>query len=219
MIRIKIISILAVASSVIVFVFALNCSLYGTPREKEEFQNRVSTFLKQKYPEINITTNSVSYSFKEMNYYSTVTTGSGLTIHTTTYNDVLEDDYYVALWEQRLTDNFQDYLQRNSLLTPNVRVTINASNKEMEKYKNYTSYSEFSKEISDKTTAYLSFVQPLETNGAILQQCSQVIQWIKMENYNLNLTFVFGDNTVRGISNADMSSIATLQDVKEQLVK
>lgn len=97
--------------------------LSGTPWGREAFSNNVEAYIKTKYPNIELKKQEVSYSFKEMKYYSAITTDSGLIFRISTdYDNKLIDNYYVAMWESAVGKSVSFYI--NNKIDPSISTRL-----------------------------------------------------------------------------------------------
>jgi hypothetical protein len=211
-----------VTFSVILILF-IGCFGYfqfkGTPWGKASFAKKVEVSIKAKYPKVVIKQQVVTYSFKEMNYSSIINTQSGINIHVeNNYDNSLQDDYYTAIWETKVTNTITSYIQKNIESSARARFFIYISNDEMEQYEKYDSYAQFSENIQDKSKLFLNFSGQFEMNTDNLEKCFRVIEWIKSQNYKTTLIFYYKEKPVIRIKSKDIYNINSWQDVKKYIV-
>jgi uncharacterized protein YxeA len=120
----------------------------GTPCGKTQFANKVESYVLSKYPDVTIRHQEVVYSFKSMNYSSTIYTISGTYFHVSTdHENEMQDDYFASIWESRVSSVVTDMIQRQINKTAYARFVIETSNDKLAQYKNSKSYAEFSSKI------------------------------------------------------------------------
>ncbi|MFD7523646.1 YfjL-like protein [Paenibacillus chitinolyticus] len=186
----------------------------GTPWGKTAFANQVEDYIQRKYPSVNITKQTVSYSFKGMAYHSTVILNEGITIELREYDERIIDNYYVAKWEAKVTKEIDLFIKGNVNSNASAKLLINAANSEMEPYNNLSSFKEVSKYIQGKSKFFVYLSEDL-LNEEALKEGLAVIRWVEEKGYTSNLVFFVNKEPVIIIESDQIKSISSPEDLKK----
>ncbi|MBV6716694.1 YfjL-like protein [Paenibacillus chitinolyticus] len=190
----------------------------GTPWGKTAFAYKVEDYIQRKYPSINITKQTVSYSFKEMGYHSTVILNEGSTIEVKEYDEKITDNYYVAKWEAKVTKEIDLFIKGNVNSNASAKLIIDATNSEMEPYNNLSSFKEVNKYIQGKSKFFVNLSEDL-LNEEALKEGLAAIRWIEEKGYTSNLVFFVNKEPVIIIESNQIKSISSPEDLKKLKMK
>ncbi|AZS13823.1 hypothetical protein [Paenibacillus lutimineralis] len=169
--------------------------LNGSPIEKYKYKKETITYLELKRPEIPIHRITIQYGVKEMIYYATVETTSGIMFDVRKLsNGELEDDYdYTIIWMDKVSQEITTFVKK-----------------------------EFNEQASVvfKTTSQISITlhEPFQGDRS-LRQCFETIEWISSEQRTqTNISFIFDSHSIY-ISDKEWGSINHWRDLSKYVME
>lgn len=202
-----------ILSSTIYFVYQ---KVSGWVLEKEEFKQNVELYLKSEYPNVILKNHEVKYNFKEMKYYSVLTSNDNVVFLSKTGYDVLfYCDYYIAKWEQVLNEEIVSSLQREVPLDATMKVTISLTEDQARNNSAQFSINNFLEKNMDNTEMIIGY-HDKEISEELIKKSYEVIKWMGNQNYNMSFFFLFKDrrHSIQ-IKFEDITKINKWDDLKQ----
>ncbi|MBE9918395.1 hypothetical protein G8C92_30840 [Paenibacillus donghaensis] len=190
----------------------------GKPWEKNSFAKEVAEYISLKYPELEIDNKNIKYDFKEMNYIATLKTTQEIKFHVKDYNGSLEDDYYVSIWNTKVSNELTSLIRKKDKEGSARYFIEGISNDEMKKYKDYSLHSELSHEIQTHSKIFIYFSNDFSGSSHQLQNCYEIIEEVKEKKREANIVFFFRKSPMIVINIDQLDKVKDRKDIENFIV-
>ncbi|RXZ81545.1 hypothetical protein EBB07_14580 [Paenibacillaceae bacterium] len=196
-------------------IYFVYLKLNGWAHDKEEFKQKVELYIKSEYPNVMIKNHEVKYSFKEMKYYSFLTSKDDVFfIVRSSYDDQFKGNYYISKWEQILNEVVVTSLQRAIPLVATIVVRIELDEDEAKKSSAQFNTNQFLEKNRDKTEIIIGY-DDIEISDELIEKSYEVMKWMGNQNYNMNYYFQFKDHRFIQIEFEDIKKIVKWEDLRQ----
>lgn len=209
---------LIIILAILIGAFLLSFKINGNPWERRSFKKDVESYIKSKYPDIEIKNQKVSYSFKEMKYRSLIVTDSDVYFLVwLDYNDHFVDNYYVSTWEQQAGHQISRKLQKVVNLSAPITLKISLNNEQMVPFKDLNSFTQFKDRMHDKVQLIVNYSER-EISDDLLKEGFKVVEWITSQNYGMQIVFMFkGEKSIQ-VKEEDLHKIRVWKDLSKYIM-
>ncbi|MEF2248034.1 hypothetical protein [Paenibacillus sp. IITD108] len=207
----------------IVLVLMLSSATYfvyqkvsGWEHDKEEFKQNVELYLKSEYPNVILKNHTTEYGFKEMKYYSVLTSNDDVVfVVQPSYYESFQCNYFIAKWEKVLNDEIVTSLQRAIPLDATIKVIISLTEDEARNNSVQFNVNNFLEKNGNLTEIIIGYYDK-EISEELIEKSYEVIKWMGNQNYNMNFFIQFKDrrHSIQ-IALEDITKINKWEDLKQ----